>query len=43
MKKICGIIKTLTLRELPALLQIVGYIEADYRAADWNKKKNNNN
>ena len=34
MKKTCGIIKTLTLQELPALLQIVGYIAADYRAAD---------
>ena len=34
MKKACGIIQHLTLQELLALLQIVGYIAADYRAAD---------
>ena len=38
MGKIPGIIEPLTPQELPALVWLVGYIAADYRAVDWNKK-----
>ena len=38
MGKIPGTIEPLTLQELPALVRLVDYIAADYRAADWNKK-----
>ena len=37
MKKICGIIKRLTLQELPALLQIVAH------RADWNQTNKQKN
>ena len=42
MGKISGIIEPLTLQELPALVWLVGYIAADHRAVDWNKKAKRN-